>query len=57
MLFNADGTIDLKLPDGIDKKFTTLKKTVLIDKSGKAVKKENSYVLSDVASVSFPAIG
>ena len=56
MLFNADGTIDLKLPDGIDKKFTTLKKTVLIDKSGKAVKKENSYVLSDVASVSFPRL-
>ncbi len=56
MLFNADGTIDLKLPDGIDKKFTTLKKTVLIDKSGKAVKKEDSYVLSDVASVSFPRL-
>ena len=31
-IVNADGTIDLKLPNGIDKKFTTLKKTVLIDK-------------------------
>lgn len=54
MLFNADGTIDLKLADGIDKKFSTPKKTVLIDKSGKSALKDGSYILSDVASVTFP---
>lgn len=54
MLFNVDGSIDLKLADGIDKKFNTPKKTVLIDKSGKATRKEDAYILSDMASVTFP---
>ena len=56
MLFNSDGTISLKLPDGIDGKFTNLKKTVLIDKSGKAVRKDDTYLLTDAASVSFPRL-
>lgn len=56
MVFNADGTIDLKLADGFSRKFAKLKKTVLIDKSGKAFTKGSSYLLSEKASVTFPRI-
>lgn len=56
MLFNADGTIDLKLPAGIDNKFKSPKKTILIDKLGQAALKNGSYILSDMASVTFPRI-
>lgn len=56
MFFNADGTISLSLPDGIDNKFAKRKAVAIVGKEGNIVSSGDSYYLSDSASITFPRI-
>ena len=56
MVFNDDGTIDLKLVDGIGGKFTVPKENVAVAQEGDIVTNEGCYSLSHSARVAFPRL-
>lgn len=56
MVFNGDGSISMQIPAGVDGKFVSAKAIEVIDSSGKVVREDGRYVLSDKASVIFPRL-